>query len=346
MIPLNLEAKTNAQKIIKAYLEENASEILADKINNGVWIEKNGKRLLNKKTLDGFMSYASEEAKKVAEKGERSACVSDDVVFGWAIHYFEEDSIEDGTGHNPASKTKPATPSSTVVAPPAPKPKPQMSLFDMLATSYDITHGTDEPNPYRVAKELRESALDSQPEEQDEEDEEPTEEELQEVIEAITEPPVLPPKPKTTVSPMYQNYLDLQQQNSDCILFMRLGDFYEVLGENAVKAAQILDLTLTGKNCGFEERVPMCGIPYHASENYFIKLVKEGYAVAVAENRTTAKRFSLPVTDMVIDEETGEVLSNSEPADDTEDPPFDTSAFDTEALSILDELFNGQITLA
>ena len=91
---LNLKATTKEQQRIKAYLEENASEILADKINNGVHIQKDGKMLLNKKTLDGFLKFACDEAKKQAEKGASCACIDDDVVFGWAVHYFEEDSIE------------------------------------------------------------------------------------------------------------------------------------------------------------------------------------------------------------------------------------------------------------
>lgn len=87
---LNLEAKTKEQQRIKTYLEENASDILAGKINNGVLIKKDGKILLNRKTLDGFMTYANEEAKKLVEKGAKAACIDDDVVFGWAVHYFEE----------------------------------------------------------------------------------------------------------------------------------------------------------------------------------------------------------------------------------------------------------------
>ena len=99
MRELNLEAKNSSQQRIKDYLEENASDVLADKINNGVSIEKDGKTLINRKTLDGFMSYATEEARKAVEKGARCACIESSVVFGWAIHYFEEDSIE-GTLYN------------------------------------------------------------------------------------------------------------------------------------------------------------------------------------------------------------------------------------------------------
>ena len=73
MIKLNLAAKGSEQELILEYLQENASEVLAEKINNGVMIEKDGKRLLSKKTLDGFMKFAADEARKLAAKGARSA---------------------------------------------------------------------------------------------------------------------------------------------------------------------------------------------------------------------------------------------------------------------------------
>ncbi len=95
MTQINLKATTDSQKVVKAFLEQNASDVLADKINNGAVILKDGQTLVNKKTLDGFMNYATQEAQKMAEKGARCACIQDDVVFGWAIHYFEEDSIEE-----------------------------------------------------------------------------------------------------------------------------------------------------------------------------------------------------------------------------------------------------------
>ena len=110
---LNLETKTKEQELVKAYLEENASATLAEKINNGTPFEKDGKTFINKKTLDGFMKYASSEARKLASKGANSACVEDKVVYGWAVHYFEEDSIEgtlfnaDGTEYKPAPKSAP-----------------------------------------------------------------------------------------------------------------------------------------------------------------------------------------------------------------------------------------------
>ena len=99
MIKLKLEANTEEEKLIKEYLENNVSEALADKINNGTKIIKENKQLLNKKDLKGFLNHASEEAKKLVEKGARVAVVHHDTVFNWAIHYFEEDSIE-GTLYN------------------------------------------------------------------------------------------------------------------------------------------------------------------------------------------------------------------------------------------------------
>ena len=134
---LNLEAKTKAQQLVKEYLENNAPPTLAEKINGGTKVIKDGKTLINKKTLDGFMKYATEEARKLAEKGANSACVEDEVVFGWAIHYFEEDSIEgtlyseDGTEYKKQSSVT-AKVSKVNNAPAKPAQKPQLSMFDML----------------------------------------------------------------------------------------------------------------------------------------------------------------------------------------------------------------------
>ena len=85
------------------------------------------------------------------------------------------------------------------------------------------------------------------------------------------------------LSPMMQHYLATKEQYKDCILFYRLGDFYEMFFEDAVTVSRELELTLTGKDCGLEERAPMCGIPYHAYEGYMNRLVQKGYKVAIAE---------------------------------------------------------------
>lgn len=88
---------------------------------------------------------------------------------------------------------------------------------------------------------------------------------------------------KYKLSPMMTQYLATKEQYKDCILFYRLGDFYEMFNEDAVIASKELDLTLTGKDCGVEERAPMCGIPHHAYESYAQKLIEKGYKVAICE---------------------------------------------------------------
>ena len=85
------------------------------------------------------------------------------------------------------------------------------------------------------------------------------------------------------LSPMMQKYLETKEQYKDCILFYRLGDFYEMFFEDAVLVSKELEITLTGKDCGLEERAPMCGIPYHAVDTYLSRLVEKGYKVAIRE---------------------------------------------------------------
>lgn len=85
------------------------------------------------------------------------------------------------------------------------------------------------------------------------------------------------------VTPMMQKYLETKEEYPDCILFYRLGDFYEMFFDDALTASKELEITLTGKSCGLEERAPMCGIPYHAVDGYLNKLVSKGYKVAICE---------------------------------------------------------------
>ena len=84
-------------------------------------------------------------------------------------------------------------------------------------------------------------------------------------------------------SPMMKHYLQMKEEYSDCIVFYRLGDFYEMFFDDAKTASRELELTLTGKDCGQEERAPMCGIPFHAAESYIARLIEKGYKVAICE---------------------------------------------------------------
>ena len=177
MIELNLTASGNEQTLIKQYLENNVSETLGEKINNGVKIVKDNKILLSKKDLNGFMKFANEEARKLAEKGANCACVQDNIVFGWAIHYFEEDTIEgtlyneDGTEYKPAPKITTA-PKVEVKQEPK-KENTQASLFDFM----DLTANTENQCEEAEIETKCECACDC------ENDDDWTEEEINEVIE-------------------------------------------------------------------------------------------------------------------------------------------------------------------
>ena len=85
------------------------------------------------------------------------------------------------------------------------------------------------------------------------------------------------------LTPMMQQYLEIKQQYQDCILFFRLGDFYEMFFDDAITASKEMEVTLTGKSCGLDEKAPMCGVPYHAADTYISKLIEKGYKVAVCE---------------------------------------------------------------
>ena len=83
------------------------------------------------------------------------------------------------------------------------------------------------------------------------------------------------------LSPMMEHYLKLKENYKDCIIFYRLGDFYEMFFDDAIKASSLLELTLTGRDCGLSERAPMCGVPFHAADAYIDKLVSFGEKVAI-----------------------------------------------------------------
>ena len=326
---LNLETKTRSDEIIKAYLEENASEVLADKINNGVFIEKDGKRLLNRKSLSSFMKYANEEARKLAGQGANSTYIDDPTVFGWAIHYFEEDSIEGVLYNEDGSEYKIKTGVKSTYTPvPAPivkKQEPQLSLFDMM-TENNNTQVEEAP------------AVDNE-----EDIDEPTDEELDEVagqiavntpIEKQTEE-----KPHSKGTPFYEHYKEIALQYPDGIVCYRLGDFYEVLGKKATVVADELELTLAGRDCGLESRVPMVGFPYHCSDRYIAKLVDNGHKVVVVESLDNIKRLSKEDTPPEIDQETGEIISEERSDDEI------INNYHKGALLTLLELFDNEATI-
>ena len=295
MRELNLTENGYEQELVLAYLQENVSDILADKINNGVYIEKDGKRLLNKKTLDGFMNYACEEARKQSEKNVKSACVQDNVVFGWAIHYFEEDSIEGTLYNEDGSAYKPVVvkPKSQSTAPPkSVKPQnSQASIFELMESDTSNKQDSNEEQNKSV--------------ENTEDDYMPTSEEIGEILAEIAEEDRVEAESKPKGSPLYQEYMSVQNRYPADIVAYRLGDFYEVFGENAVTIGNELNLTITGRDCGLDDRVPMVGFPYHAADIYFNKLAKT-HSIVVAEDKNNIRR----IPKQVVDRDTGEIIED------------------------------------
>ena len=306
MTTLNLTPQNKQEELILNYLQNNVSETLADKINNGTPFEKDGNPLLNKKTLSGFMKYACDEARNLAEKGANSACIDDATVYGWAIHFFEEDSIEgtlytiDGEEYKPAPKkvatTKPAT-----VKPQPPKPQNlQFSIFDKIDNI-----------------EVKDTQTNTLITETDTNDEEFTEEEKFEAMQQIAEEEqsqtAIRPIKQSKGNPIFQKYIAYQAEHPTSIVAYRLGDFYEVLGDNAVMLGNEMDLTITSRDVGLKERVPMIGFPYHAAEKYFAKIVRKHDLYIIENERETQFIPSLLYIDnRLIDEDTGEILSEDE----------------------------------
>ena len=115
---------------------------------------------------------------------------------------------------------------------------------------------------------------------------------------------------------MMTHYLETKKQYPDCILFYRLGDFYEMFFEDALTASRELEITLTGKECGLEERAPMCGVPYHAVDSYLYKLVQKGYKVAIAEQMEDPKQAKGLVKREVIRVVTPGTITSSQALDE------------------------------
>ena len=289
---LDLETKTKEQELVKTYLEENASEVLAEKINSGVRIEKDGKTLINKKTLDGFMKYALSEARKLASNGANSACVEDKVVYGWAVHYFEEDAIEGNLYNEDGSEYKPApkvTDKPVIKTVKQKKSTSQISMFDFEEKDERQNEDGQEDN-----------------------EEPPTQDEINEMLAELAEDEKQESKRTARQVPsFYRIYTKVQNQYPDSIVSYRLGDFYEFFDNSAKVTSELCDLTLTGRDCGLENRVPMTGVPYHSADMYFKKIL-ETHKLAIIESDSSIHTY--PTKTDVINAETGEVIS--EPQDE------------------------------
>ena len=172
---------------------------------------------------------------------------------------------------------------------------------------------------------------------QDGEDDSPTEEDFDEAAASINREKQTEKKG----TPFYEQYKEFALKYSDSIVCYRLGDFYEILGKKATVAADELKLTLTGRDCGLTERIPMVGFPYHCADMYFSKLVNKGYKIAIVEH--SGEIFQKPEekteAEPEIDVETGEILDGDKSDEEL------MKNYHKGALLALLELFDDQVTI-
>ena len=321
---LNLVAKNTSQQAIKDYLENNVSQILADKINNGVQIEKDGKTLLNKKDLDGFWNYASKKARELKHDYE-----DNDTVFGWAIHYFEENELIGTLFNLDGTKYEPPKPVSTIKTPTVTTPTikknnpAQVSLFDFTETKTETLDNKVDK------KEIDETV----------------EEEMEE---ETVEEKVVETKPKG--NPIYNTYQDVKDSYITSVIAMRLGDFYEIFGQDAVEIAKELDLTLVGRDCGLDHRIPMIGFPYHCADNYFDKIAENHSLIAIDTNGTFITTIPQKETTKTRKSNEEDVekefkTSNDSSEDDLQKETELMKAFDQESLIKLLDLFGENVAI-
>ena len=190
----------------------------------------------------------------------------------------------------------------------------------------------------------------------DDEDEQPSQEEIDEILAEIAEEENKKATQKR-LSPFYEKYLEIEHSYPDYVVAYRLGDFYEVFGEKAVRISEECNLTLTGRDVGLENRIPMVGFPYHAAELYFDK-IQRNHRLVIVNSDGTLKELSKPQTAINLD--TGEIYDEmtedemrefdgdiEEPQDIDDEPEdsFDATAFDKTALCKLDAIFGDKLAL-
>ena len=272
-------------------------------------------------------------AEELAAKGANFACCKDDIVFGWLIHYFEEDSIE-GTLYNedgskyikatPKPVQKPISTTPTIIAPakPTPPKKQQYSLFDMLTADQKEENVIEEAPP---APKTEERSF----------DEKDVDLETGEILRFKAS------EPKQGTA-LYQKYMQAQSQNPQAVIAYRVGDFFEIFADSAIKVANRLELTLTGRDCGLDERVPMVGFPYHASDTYFRKIAEFTPLIVVEGDKATPYTLEekTAITASKIEETAPIEYKSTDMEDEFEAERALQKFFDKDALCALYELFD------
>ena len=251
------------------------------------------------------------------------ACVRSDVVFGWAIHYFEEESIvgklynEDGSEYKapkPVVKKTTTTPATAHTPSVVKKPESeQLSLFDFSGAA-PVVNDTEETV------------------------EDDVEETIEETIEQKPIEPIVEEDPKG--SPLFQKYMAIQSQYPEHIICMRVGDFYEVFGYGAVQASELIELSLTSRDMGLKHRVPMVGFPYHRADVYYDKLTDKGLTLVIAENDDLAVKSAVKGT---VNIETGEVIEMPEEENKNESIDEKRKREEKELIAMISTLFGNDL---
>ncbi len=357
------------EHIIAIHLKNVIPETVAHKLMNGVHIEQDGKQLINKKSIKLFLQYLCEKmynaAKNNKNKTQNVKAVAKEgtAILDEAIKYFNDDKIigelydENGNLYKKAPELPKEIAKATKTMAVAQKKEPdkpqQFTLFSLLEENkaqQSIAIETPRvEQPKQEAILFSDSSDDVEDDEENNECVESVDEETpcafdvdRETGEILSPIPAEHAVPVQQCSPLYQKYLSFQGQNPQAVIAYRLGDFFEIFGDNAIKVSNRLELILTGRDFGLTERIPMVGFPYHASDTYFRKIAEFAPLIVVEDDTATpyVSEEKTAIKAPVIEENEPTVYENNEEADEFEEERALQQFFDKDALCALYELFD------
>ena len=355
------------EHIIAIHLKNVIPETVAHKLMNGVHIEQDGKQLINKKSIKLFLQYLCEKmynaAKNNKNKTQNVKAVAKEgtTILDEAIKYFNDDKIigelydESGKLYKKAPELPKEIAKATKTMAVAQKKEPdkpqQFTLFSLLEEN-KVQQPIAIETP-RVEQPKQEAILfsdspDDVKEEDDEENNEYGEPDDEEEtpcafdVDMETGEILSPQISQPQGSPLYQKYMYFQNQNPQAVIAYRLGDFFEIFGDNAIKVSNRLELILTGRDFGLTERIPMVGFPYHASDTYFRKIAEFSSLIVVEDDTATpyVLEEKTSIKTPAIKENEPTLYENNEETDDFEEERALQQFFDKDALCALYELFD------
>ena len=355
------------EHIIAIHLKNVIPETVAYKLMNGVHIEQDGKQLINKKSIKLFLQYLCEKmynaAKNNKNKTQNVKAVAKEgtAILDEAIKYFNDDKIigelydESGKLYKKAPELPKEIAKATKTMAVAQKKEPdkpqQFTLFSLLEEN-KVQQPIAIETP-RVEQSKQEAILfsdspDDVKEEDDEENNEYGEPDDEEEtpcafdVDMETGEILSPQISQPQGSPLFQKYMYFQNQNPQAVIAYRLGDFFEIFGDNAIKVSNRLELILTGRDFGLIERIPMIGFPYHASDTYFRKIAEFAPLIVVEDDTATPYILEekTAISTPTIKEQEPTVYEDTDDEDDFEKERALQRFFDKDALCALYELFD------